>query len=73
MPDLIVMVLIWWAVTAGIKSYFGLKMSLTIVLVLSTILFIQQLYLSRKSNREYDLFIKEHLAKSDCADSAICE
>jgi len=60
MPELIVMVGLWWGSAAGLKYYFGLPASLVTVLAVATCMFIWQILQTRKSNREYAQFVAEH-------------
>jgi len=60
MPELIVMVALWWGAGAGLKYFFGLTASLIVVLAVSAIMFIWQILEARKSNREYAQFLGEH-------------
>ena len=60
MPELIVMVALWWGVGAGIRFLFGFPVSLIILAAVSAILVILQIIQASKSNREYALFLAEH-------------
>jgi hypothetical protein len=60
MPDLIVMVGLWWGVGAGLQYFFGLPKALVVVVAVSAILFVWQILQARRSNREYSQFVAEH-------------
>jgi len=60
MPELIVMVALWWGAGAGLKYFFGLPASMIVVLAVSTLMFIWQILQALKSNREYAQFVAEH-------------
>jgi len=64
MPELIVMVGLWWGVGATLKYFFDLPIALIAILVISAFLFIWQVFHARKSNREYATFISEHSGDS---------
>jgi len=64
MPELIVMVVLWWGTGAGIRYFFGLPASLIGLLAVSALLVIFQIIQARKSNREYALFVAEHAVAS---------
>ena len=64
MPELIVMIGLWWGVGATLKYFFDLPVALITIIVISAILFVWQVILARRSNREYAKFIAEHAAES---------
>ena len=64
MPELIVMVGLWWGVGATLKYFFDLPIALMSVLGISAVLFILQILQARKSSREYVRYLAEHSRQS---------
>ena len=60
MPELIVMICLWWGVGAALEYFFDLPTALIVVCAVSALLFIWQLLQARKSNREYAQFVAQH-------------
>ena len=60
MPNLIVMVVLWWGVGTGVQHFFGLPIALIVLLAISLILFVWQVISARRSNREYAQFLDYH-------------
>lgn len=60
MPNLIVMVVLWWGVGTGVQHFFGLPIALIVLLAISLNLFIWQVISARRSNREYAQFLADH-------------
>lgn len=60
MPELTVVVGLWWGVGAALKHFFDLPIALAAILVITAFLFIWQVFQARKSNREYAKFIATH-------------
>ena len=63
MPELIVMVGLWWGVGAALNYFFDLPIALVTILVITAVLFVWQVFQARKSNREYAGFIASHSAE----------
>ena len=61
MPELIVMVGLWWGAGATLKYFFDLPIALISIFVISAIMFIWQVFQLRKSNREYARFVAERI------------
>ena len=57
MPELIVMVVLWWGVGAALKYFFDLPIALIAMISTSSLLFIWQILQARRSAREYALFV----------------
>jgi hypothetical protein len=53
MPELIVIVGLWWGIGAALEYFFDLPVALVSLLVVSVILFMIQILHARKSKREY--------------------
>ena len=64
MPELIVMVGLWWGVGATLKYFLDLPIALIVVLGISVVLFILQVLQARKSNREYVKYLAERSRES---------
>ncbi len=60
MPELIVMVGLWWGVGAALKYFFDPPIALASILVITAVLFVWQIFQARRSNREYARFLAEH-------------
>ncbi len=65
MPELIIMVALWCGVSNGMKFFWGLQITLVVVISISVMMTLWQLHLARKSNREYSLFLDEHKQEKD--------
>ena len=57
MPELIVIVALWWGIGAALVYFFNLPVALVSLLVVSAILFIMQIVRALKSKREYAMFL----------------
>lgn len=71
MPELIVMVGLWWGVGAALKYFFDLPIALFAILVITAVLFVWQIFQARKSNREYAKFIATHPIEAMTSDPQI--
>ncbi|MGJ8697982.1 MAG: hypothetical protein ACSHYF_16810 [Verrucomicrobiaceae bacterium] len=60
MPELIVMVGLWWGAGAALKYFFDLPIALIAMISISSLLFIWQVIQARRSNREYAQFVANH-------------
>jgi len=67
MPELITMTALWWGVGAGLRHFFGLPTALVVVPGVSGILFLWQILLSLKSNREHAKFLRKHKVETSPA------
>ncbi len=50
--SIILMPLIWWGACLGLKCFWGLTIALIVVITISIILFLWNVYIAQKSNRE---------------------
>ena len=57
MPELIVIVILWWGIGAALEYLFDIAVALVSLLVVSAVLFIIQIIQARKSKREYAVFL----------------
>jgi len=57
MPELIVIVGLWWGIGTALEYFFDLPVALVSLLVVSAILFIMQIIQARKFKREYAIFL----------------
>ena len=57
MPELIVIVILWWGIGAALEYFFYLAVALVSLLLVTAVLFIMQIIQARKSKREYAVFL----------------
>ena len=57
MPELIVIVILWWGIGAALEYFFYLAVALVSLLLVTAVLLIMQIIQARKSKREYAVFL----------------
>ena len=57
MPELIVIVILWWGIGAALEYFCDLAVALVSLLGVSAVLLIMQIIQARKSKREYAVFL----------------
>jgi hypothetical protein len=64
LPDIIVMIPLWWAAGSGLDYLFGFQVAIILVISISLMIFTLSIRNSVISNREYKAFLYEHEAKT---------